>query len=129
MAAGTAAEAARKVSDPVQRRALLREARKLIRRSTANAALTGIVVPANVLLACLDGQRERAVAALRESLPRAAGALIEQVHRRRLGELLGGDEGAALIAEADAFMRAGGVIDPERYAAAFTPGVFLATER
>jgi hypothetical protein len=42
--------------------------------------------------------------------------------RRRLGILLGGDEGKALVAEADAFFRAGGAIDPERLVAVLLPG-------
>ena len=43
--------------------------------------------------------------------------------RRRLGELLGGDEGASLIAEADAFLRAGGALDPARLVATLMPGI------
>jgi hypothetical protein len=43
--------------------------------------------------------------------------------------LIGGDEGVVLIAEADAFLRAGGVIDPARYSAALAPGVVLPAER
>jgi hypothetical protein len=42
--------------------------------------------------------------------------------RRRLGVLLGGDEGKRLVTEADAFLRAGGAIKPERLVAAILPG-------
>jgi hypothetical protein len=76
----------------------------------------------------LDGDRERAIAVLRRSIPAPAGPLLTNLRRRRLGELLGGDEGTALISEADAFLRAGGVVDPARYTAAYTPGVTF-TER
>ncbi|MEM9490677.1 MAG: hypothetical protein AAGC55_16135 [Myxococcota bacterium] len=40
---------------------------------------------------------------------------------RRIGELLGGDEGQALIAEADALYLAQGVVCPERYASMLVP--------
>jgi hypothetical protein len=43
--------------------------------------------------------------------------------RRRLGELLGGDEGAALIARADAFLVERGVVDPGRLMVAMAPGL------
>jgi hypothetical protein len=124
-AAGTAAAAALAVSDPEQRRSLQREARRLVRRAGKSPAATEAVVPGTVLLACLDGDRERAIAALRQSIEACGYPLMRHVRGRRLGELLGGDEGAALIAEADAFLRAGGVVDPARFTAAFTPGVSL----
>jgi len=43
--------------------------------------------------------------------------------RRGLGTLLGGDEGAALVTEADHFLRERGVVDPERFVAAIAPGL------
>jgi hypothetical protein len=49
-------------------------------------------------------------------------ALWAAVTRRQLGRLVGGDEGAALIAAADAFMRARSVYEPERVAATLAPG-------
>jgi hypothetical protein len=45
------------------------------------------------------------------------------IARRRKGELLGGDEGRALIAAADAWMAGEGIVNPERLAAAFVPGI------
>lgn len=48
--------------------------------------------------------------------------LYEAVTRRRLGELVGGDEGAALIAAADAWMRERHIVRPDRFCAAFAPG-------
>lgn len=42
--------------------------------------------------------------------------------RRRLGRLLGGAEGAALVAESDAWMAAQGVRNPERLTAMVLPG-------
>jgi hypothetical protein len=48
-------------------------------------------------------------------------ALHATVARRRLGELLGGNEGAGLVVAADAWMREHGVRDPDRMAALLAP--------
>jgi hypothetical protein len=75
----------------------------------------------------LDGEDARAAAELRAAVQGfdAAGmALYAAAARRRLGELLGGDEGAALIAIATAWMRAEGIVRPERMAAMLAPGFF-----
>jgi hypothetical protein len=45
--------------------------------------------------------------------------------QRRLGLLLDDDEGAALVAGADAYLRAAGVVDVERYVAMRLPGLEL----
>ena len=42
--------------------------------------------------------------------------------RRHLGKLVGGDEGRALIARADAWMIGQGITNPARMAAGITPG-------
>src|SRR5436853_216801 len=42
--------------------------------------------------------------------------------RRRLGELLGGSEGAAFIAEADRWYASEGVKNPERFTDMLAPG-------
>jgi hypothetical protein len=48
-------------------------------------------------------------------------ALYAAAARRRLGELLGGAEGAALIEAADDWMAGQGVARPERLTALFVP--------
>ncbi len=42
--------------------------------------------------------------------------------RRQLGRVVGGDEGAALVEQADAAMRAEGIVRPDRFAAMLAPG-------
>ena len=49
-------------------------------------------------------------------------ALHAEVARRRLGALLGGDEGRALVARADAFMARQGIKRPDRWTAIHAPG-------
>jgi hypothetical protein len=128
-AASMAAAAALAAPDARQRRALEDEARRLARSATKVPASSFPTAPTGALLACLDGDRDRAVAVLRRSVRVPRGRLFTHLLRRRLGELLGGDEGAALIVEADAFLLAGGVIDPARFTAAWMPGLAIATER
>ena len=42
--------------------------------------------------------------------------------RRRLGQLLGGDEGGSLVAKADSWMRGQNIKNPARMGAIFAPG-------
>jgi hypothetical protein len=48
--------------------------------------------------------------------------LYAQAARRRHGQLVGGSEGAAEVAQADAWMAAAGVRRPDRMAAMLAPG-------
>src|SRR5262249_23045446 len=48
--------------------------------------------------------------------------LCAAVARRRLGVLLRGDEGAALVAQADEWMRGEGIVNPSRMADVIAPG-------
>jgi hypothetical protein len=49
-------------------------------------------------------------------------ACYAAVARRRLGQLLGGVEGAQLIADADEWMRGQQVVRPERITTMLAPG-------
>ncbi|MEJ7813168.1 MAG: AAA family ATPase, partial [Gemmatimonadaceae bacterium] len=57
-----------------------------------------------------------------EGFDAAHMALYAAVSRRQWGQLLGGDQGRQLTANADAFMRAQGIERPERIAAVLAPG-------
>jgi hypothetical protein len=48
--------------------------------------------------------------------------LFAAAARRRLGQLLGGNCGQALIAQADAWMAGQGIVNPARMTAMLAPG-------
>jgi hypothetical protein len=69
--------------------------------------------------------RDRALSALATAIDDLAASdmkLWAAAARRRRGELLGGDEGRALVAAADEAMQAEGVEDSVRYCAMLAPG-------
>jgi hypothetical protein len=57
-----------------------------------------------------------------EGFERAEMKLHVAAAQRQLGRLRGGDEGAKLIAKADAYMTGEGIAKPERFAAMIAPG-------
>ena len=70
------------------------------------------------------GEADRAVTLLRNAgngFLAADMALHAHVANRRLGELLGGDEGRALVEASEAWMRDQGIKNPERWAAMLAP--------
>ena len=80
-----------------------------------------------MIRACAADQRGQASTAL-ELLTRAEKELEHQglgLHhaatQRRLGELLGGEEGADKVAAADAWLAAQGVCNPQRFCAMLYP--------
>jgi hypothetical protein len=73
----------------------------------------------------LEGRPDEAVSLLDEAIPALSATdmtLIAATARRRKGQLIGGDEGRALIATADAFMTAQRITRPERMTAMLMPG-------
>lgn len=86
--------------------------------------------PLEPAVEALRGNTEAAVRTLRALLADDEATERLPVYavcaRRGLGTLLGGDEGAALVAEADGFLRDRGVVDPERFVAAIAPGLTTA---
>jgi len=83
---------------------------------------------ADLLLAGVHATRGNDAQAIRRLISSVAG--FETTHlrayaeaaRRRHGQLLGGSEGASLMATADMWMRAAGVANPARMTAVLTPG-------
>jgi hypothetical protein len=116
---GAAVGLAAETSDSSERRHLLDIARRTA--SIEGTAPAGMI-PIRAAIACVRGQPERAINALRNFMASAAvPPLFKHAARRRLGVLLGGEEGKALVTEADAFFRLGGAIDPERMVALLAP--------
>jgi hypothetical protein len=71
------------------------------------------------------GDRAAAIALLRRAIPALevdAMKLHAAAARRRLGELLGGASGRALVQAADAIMSAEGIKRPDRFTAMVAPG-------
>jgi hypothetical protein len=113
--------------DETARRALLSEARtwasQLARDSIPVGGLLAQLLFAT--LAHLEGRPEDAILRLRQ-VTHALEASDTRLHaaavRRRLGEALGGDEGRALIAQADVWYAAQSVKNPARMTAMLLPG-------
>jgi serine/threonine protein kinase len=123
---GRAALASALASEAGQRSGLLRVADRCARRLLAERAAwstaMGTLLRAGVRAARGD---LRAAAATYDEAARgftAAGmALLETCARRRWGELVGGQEGAAAIAASDGWMTAQTVRNPRRMAALMAP--------
>ena len=122
--ARSALAAAASAGDPA---ALLRSAAKDARRLERekmpwSLALAGLI-RAGLAAARgdLDGSRARLAQAIPD-LDRVEMGLQAAAARRRLGHLLGGDEGRTLVDQADARMAAQGIRNPARMTAALAPG-------
>ena len=76
-------------------------------------------------VAGVRGEGAKAIRLLREAIDRLHAVDMEiftQAARRRLGQLLGGEEGRLLIEESEAWMGAEGIRKPARMTAVFAPG-------
>ena len=104
-------------------RAMIGEAARAARRArTANGHLAHLF---DAALALDLGRREAAAASLHMLLAEArlpARHLGVVAVRQRLGELIGGDAGRALVDDARRTMAAHGVRDPEAMIELFSPG-------
>jgi serine/threonine protein kinase len=112
---------------PGLRRQRLREAARICGRLEREAvpwiAVLASLVAAGVANA--DGRSADACLHLGRAADRAGAAemaLHEAAARHRLGSLIGGDEGRALVQQAESAMRIKGVEAPGRYAAMLLPG-------
>jgi hypothetical protein len=106
----------------------LLSAAELNARKLARNPVLGSASMASLLLGAIsyargddDAARKRLASAVPtfEELDMRAFAAAS---KRILGRLQGGDEGAKLVAEADAFMASEGIVNPARFAAMLTPG-------
>jgi tetratricopeptide (TPR) repeat protein len=114
-------------ADPTSRPARVREARRLARQLERTPAPWCRALASLAFAAAANAADERAEAidALREALARSEAAdmwLHAWAVRHRLGSLLGGDQGAALVAQAEQAMTAEGVRAPTRMAGMLLPG-------
>ncbi len=122
----TAAALAAQGAHASERAALVHQAEHVLPAWRVGSAWRRWLLLPKAAAACALRDRGRAVRLLREldSGPRPAQFAPFHVHatRRHLGVLVGGDEGKALVTEADAFFRNGGVIDPEHFVGTLLPG-------
>jgi hypothetical protein len=114
-------------ADPSKRTARVREARRLARQLEGASAPWSETLGSLVRAAAanVDGERAEAVGALRCAVENAAAAgmlLHGWTARHRLGLLIGGAEGSALVLEAEQAMLAEGVRAPARMAGMLLPG-------
>jgi hypothetical protein len=103
-------------------RAAARDAKALARLRRSESAALGELLSAGV--AAAQGDEASAIARLDAAIAglRGAGlALHAACALRRKGELVGGGEGRALMAEGDELMRAEGITDPARWCAMYAP--------
>jgi hypothetical protein len=112
--------AARARGDHSDGAAHVRTATAVANRLAGLVAFPGAATSALTLRAAIAGigdDRAARIAAMRAALDESNARGIHVATpflERRLGEELGGDEGAALVARADARTRAVGFVDPER---------------
>ncbi len=124
---GRAAIASLETLTTALRPARLAEVRRLQRRLEGERMVWTAPLAA-ILQACwarAAGDRAGAVAALREAIERAHAAdmaIYAAAAQYRLGMLLGGDEGAAIVDEAEDAMSTRGIHAPARFAAMLVPG-------
>lgn len=103
--------------------------RMRMRTDAADPPMMGSRPLHRAVIALMEGRQEIAVEALRQALKNFwAPWFVLPIHRA-IGRLLGGDEGRAIIADADAALRAGGAVDPKRIASALLPGIDLLLPR
>ena len=114
-------------SAPAERDATLAMAARCVKRIAREHASWGdaLVALLNACISAARGEREVAALLLADAASRLDAvdmALLAAVARRRRGELLGGDEGRALVDDATQWMKHQGVVKPARITAMYAPG-------
>jgi hypothetical protein len=123
--ARAAVAAAAQAEDPARfLRSAEQDARRQEREKSRWGAPSAQTVRAGI--AMVHGDTVRAAALLRDAIAAfqaADMALHAATARRRLGQLLGGDEGQALIEDADSWMASQRIVNPERMTSLYVPGL------
>jgi len=119
--------AATGAADARERKALIKQALAAARRIDGEGVAWGVPLAALVraTAAHLLGDSARAVSGLRGAVTAFEAAemwLFAAAARRRLGELLGGSEGTSLVAQAESFMRAQAIVNPDAMTRMMAPG-------
>jgi hypothetical protein len=117
------AEAAPGAEGRLALRQARRHARRLAGEGVGHAAACSHLLHAGV--AAGEGARDAALEHLRRAVDLAEPEdmrLVAAVAQWRHGRLLGGDDGRALVARAEASMAREGIRRPDRICAAFAPG-------
>jgi eukaryotic-like serine/threonine-protein kinase len=112
-----------------KRRERLAEARRMVRKLDRehDAFAGGFARLIEASVESAEGRRDRAIAALRQAIERleTTGAFYYCPPARfRLGQLLGGDDGRALMKAATDELEGQGVRDPVRWSEALVPGTW-----
>jgi hypothetical protein len=103
-------------------RAAARDARRLRREGMAWSEALSMPILAGIASARGDASAAAALfAEAAQQLEAVDMQLYAAASRRRLGEILGGDEGRAYVEQADSWMRREGIRDPARMADIFAP--------
>lgn len=118
---------ARQLPHGAERSRLLDHAAASLRYCHSKRLAAAWSSPLEAAVEVLRGNEGAAVDTLRALIADARASERLPVYavcaRRGLGMLLGGDEGAALVSEADRFLQTHGVVDPARFVAAIAPGL------
>ena len=105
-----------------------RDARRLEREGMAWS--TALALPIRAGVAAARGDASRAATLFADAATRLEAVdmnLYAAASRRRLGEILGGDEGRAHVEQADSWMRQQAIRNPARMAEVFAPAVARGT--
>ena len=121
--AGALAQQTRGRSERVALRRTVQQGAAALRKSSKSSWAGRLAEPLDALACLLAGDETNAVAKLRVAARSLAPIpIMSELCTRNLGLLIGGDEGRSLVAQADAFFPARGVVDVARFASAVMPG-------
>lgn len=101
--------------------AIVRKIRRKLRQLPPSAAWSALL---NAAVAYYRGDQNRAIKQLRCGIEAASLCeqhVVAEAAKRRLGELIGGEEGSRLLQESETGMKEHGIVDPERFAGVFVP--------